>query len=84
MKQPAMLVALLALTDTLFAEHAHDTHTGHAGHATSAPIGVMGDHLHPQGDWMVSYRYMHMDMEGSLKGSDHISNSQMNGTKLSL
>jgi hypothetical protein len=37
----------------------------------------MGDHLHPQGDWMVSYRYMHMDMEGSLKGSDHISNKEI-------
>ena len=77
MKQPAMLVALLALADNAYAVHRHDTHTGHAGHATPAPIGVMGDHLHPQGDWMVSYRYMHMDMEGSLEGSDHISNERI-------
>jgi hypothetical protein len=77
MKQPAMLVALLVLAGNACAVHMHDAHTGHAGHATPTPIGVMGDHLHPQGDWMVSYRYMHMDMEGSLKGSDHISNKQI-------
>jgi len=28
-----------------------------------APIGVMGDHRHKQGEWMVSYRYMRMHME---------------------
>jgi len=28
-----------------------------------APIGVMGDHLHGKGDWMVSYRFMRMHME---------------------
>lgn len=36
--------------------HVHDAHRPHSGHATSAPIGVMGDHLHPQGDWMIFYR----------------------------
>lgn len=77
MKQPALLVALLVLAGNTYAVHMHDAHTDHAGHATPTPIGVMGDHLHPQGDWMVSYRYMHMDMEGSLKGSDHISNKQI-------
>jgi len=28
-----------------------------------APISVMGDHYHSKGDWMVSYRYMYMNME---------------------
>tara|TARA_Y100000588_G_scaffold210093_2_gene224004 strand:+ start:1470 stop:2540 length:1071 start_codon:yes stop_codon:yes gene_type:complete len=27
-----------------------------------APIGVMGDHRHGRGEWMFSYRFMHMDM----------------------
>lgn len=35
-----------------------------------APIGVMGDHMHKKGEVMVSYRYMHMDMGGSLIGDD--------------
>ena len=77
MKQPATLVVLLALAGNVFAVHTHDAPAGHAGHDTPVPIGVMGDHLHPQGDWMVSYRYMRMDMEGSLEGSDHISNKQI-------
>ena len=37
-----------------------------------APIGVMGDHRHKQGEWMFSYRYMHMDMDGSRVGTDAI------------
>ncbi|MGE0489630.1 MAG: transporter [Vulcanimicrobiota bacterium] len=39
-----------------------------------APIGVMGDHRHREGEWMVSYRYMTMRMNGSLNGSSSISN----------
>ena len=37
-----------------------------------APIGVMGDHMHKQGEWMLSYRFMTMNMEGNLKGSNNI------------
>ena len=37
-----------------------------------APIGVMGDHMHKQGEWMLSYRFMTMNMEGNLKGSTNI------------
>jgi hypothetical protein len=37
-----------------------------------APIGVMADHMHKAGEWMLSYRFMTMDMQGSLKGSDSI------------
>ncbi|MEO0505577.1 MAG: transporter [Bacteroidota bacterium] len=31
-----------------------------------APISVMGDHMHGKGEWMLSYRYMYMNM-GDLK-----------------
>lgn len=37
-----------------------------------APIGVMADHYHDKGEWMVSYRYMAMGMAGNLLGSDSI------------
>lgn len=40
---------------------------------THAPIGVMGDHFHGQGEWMMSYRYMSMAMKGNLVGSRSIS-----------
>lgn len=33
-------------------------------HPARAPAGVMGDHSHHKGGWMVSYRYMAMHMEG--------------------
>ena len=38
-----------------------------------APIGVMGDHLHKQGEWMLSYRFMHMEMSDNRDGTDDIS-----------
>lgn len=38
-----------------------------------APIGVMGDHIHKKGEWMISYRYMNMSMEDNLLGNDNIS-----------
>lgn len=38
-----------------------------------APIGVMGDHLHKAGEWMVSYRFMQMQMEDNLYGDEDIS-----------
>lgn len=37
-----------------------------------APIGVMGDHYHAKGEWMFSYRYMYMDMDGNRDGTDDI------------
>lgn len=40
---------------------------------THAPIGVMGDHRHKQGEWMMSYRFMRMSMKGNLRGSSDIS-----------
>jgi len=38
-----------------------------------APIGVMGDHRHHQGELMLSYRYMNMWMEGNRIGLDDVS-----------
>lgn len=38
-----------------------------------APIGVMGDHMHKEGQWMVSYRMMRMDMEGNRNGTSNLS-----------
>ena len=48
--------------------HHHGTHAD--GHA---PIGVMGDHLHKKGEWMLSYRFMHMNMEGNQIGDNNVS-----------
>jgi hypothetical protein len=61
------LSALLTLTS--FAHNEPWTASRPDGHA---PISVMGDHMHAMGEWMVSYRYMTMDMKGLMKGSDSI------------
>jgi len=47
---------------------AHDHHT-----IPEAPIGIMGHHLHPEGEWMLSYSYMQMEMQDNLAGSDKVS-----------
>jgi hypothetical protein len=38
-----------------------------------APIGVMGEHMHKAGEWMASYRYMYMDMDGIRHGEKRVS-----------
>ena len=52
----ALCVAPLAISSALADDIASALDHG--------PIGVMGDHRHNKGEWMVSYRYMHMDMQG--------------------
>lgn len=38
-----------------------------------APIGVMGGNMMMAGKWMVSYRYMRMEMSGNRIGTDEVS-----------
>jgi hypothetical protein len=38
-----------------------------------APIGVMGDHIHEKGEWMLSFRTMTMSMQGNLQGTSSLS-----------
>ena len=54
----------------------------HHGHAIDerrntvlehAPIGMMGDHRHEAGEWMISYRFMDMDMGGNRDGTNGLS-----------
>lgn len=42
-----------------------------------APISVMGDHYHKKGEFMFSYRYMPMWMDGNLQSTDDISNEDI-------
>jgi len=38
-----------------------------------APIGVMAEHMHNKGEWMVSYRYQYMNMQGNRIGTSSVS-----------
>ncbi|MGF1482968.1 MAG: transporter [Opitutales bacterium] len=42
-----------------------------------APIGVMGDHVHLGGEFMLSYRYMFMEMDGLRDGTDTLTPAQV-------
>ncbi len=78
------VVALASIAGALptFA-HNGGTPTSSLGAAAHAPIGVMGDHIHKAGEWMLSYRYMTMSMDGNLDGGDSLTARQITGTMMS-
>ncbi|MCS3903708.1 hypothetical protein J2T55_001739 [Methylohalomonas lacus] len=72
------VIALLAFTVLNVPAHESPPVGWQTGNAMSradghAPIGVMGDHMHGAGEWMISYRFMHMDMAGNHIGTDDVS-----------
>lgn len=62
-----VLCFVLALSTVI--SHAHNGHRPD-GHA---PIGVMSDHTHLKGEYMVSVRHMAMEMEDIIDEADEIS-----------
>ncbi|MDH3986604.1 MAG: transporter, partial [Gammaproteobacteria bacterium] len=80
MRHPTDLL-LLALCFSTLTANAADEHAGHHSsehnHIGNEPIGVMGAHAHSQGDWMFSYRFMRMDMDGNRDDSDRVSTSKV-------
>ncbi|MEM9502194.1 MAG: transporter [Pseudomonadota bacterium] len=59
------------------ADEGHDGSSSGINALDHAPIGVMGDHRHAKGEWMISYRFMHMDMEGIQIGTDSVTPEQV-------
>ena len=76
------LASLLLLPALALADEGHD-HAWSAGRPDGhAPISVMGEHVHGAGDWMLSYRYMFMDMRGNGDGSGDLSRGEVLGQYL--
>lgn len=65
---PIISTALLAATAS-----AQDVLENLARPDGHAPISIMSDHTHSAGEWMLSYRYMFMEMDGMYQGSNSIS-----------
>jgi hypothetical protein len=65
---PALLA--LGLSTTAFA---HSTTRPDA----HAPLGLMGEHTHKAGEWMLSYRYGHMAMEQNRANTDNVSDASV-------
>lgn len=70
----ASLCVALGLAGLLVAAFASADHPQAIDHG---PIGVMGDHLHEAGEWMVSARYMRMHMSGNQIGDNEVSDAQV-------
>lgn len=73
----SMLTAALFIVLSLPALSADQHQHHHSGHDhtrpdSHAPIGIMGDHLMRAGEFMVSYRFMRMDMDGNRSGTDRV------------
>lgn len=69
--QTTALTAVIMTCDlTSAAAHENDKNAPHA--MDHAPIGVMGDHRHKKGEWMTSYRFMRMDMDGNRDGTNSL------------
>ncbi|MCB9973470.1 MAG: transporter [Rhodospirillales bacterium] len=65
--------ALLLTSASAFACDICDSSDHHAHRRNPhAPIGIMGDHMHKQGEVMFSYRYKHMRMDGMQDGTDSL------------
>lgn len=86
MKSIQTTAALIAATTIQL--HAKDTTVIEPAHISSAscqchhsklpaPIGVMGDHMHKEGQLMFSYRAMYMNMDGYREGTNKLTNSDV-------
>lgn len=62
------LLAVLSSTAG-WAQHSHSS----VRPDRHAPAGVMADHIHKTGEWMTSYRYINMLMQGNLIDDDNVS-----------
>lgn len=73
----SVTVAALAVFAAAVQAEPHHQHGSHQGHLSQAPAGVMGDHVHHSGDWMFSYSYRYMHMDGMRDGSDSLSDGEV-------
>jgi hypothetical protein len=70
MKKPLFLIFFLLWIPTA---NAHDSWRTRSD--KHAPAGLMGDHLHKPGTWMLEYKYMNMYMEGNRAGATRINDA---------
>ncbi|MBY8977170.1 transporter [Rhodobacteraceae bacterium NNCM2] len=66
-----LFASALGATMAISTASAHDEKVLRAD--SHAPIGVMGDHMHKEGEFMFSYRFMGMNMKGNREGTESVS-----------
>lgn len=71
-----MLYLLLACLTAEFqanAQHCDSLVNNHCNALNRSPAGIMVGHTHPKGNWMLSYRYMFMNMKNNQQGTQPVS-----------
>lgn len=68
-----ILLALFVLTNVTVLATEGNAESESTRPDSHAPLGVMGDHPHEKSEWMLSYRFMTMGMEGLRDGTESIS-----------
>ena len=69
----AAIVTSLSLTS--FSAFADDSYNSRPD--AHAPIGIMRDHVHKEGEYMLSYRYDYMNMKGNRNGTNNLSTADV-------
>lgn len=74
-----VISTFFSFVSNLNAEHPHVSENLWSPKKASshAPIGVMGDHTHHKDEWMLSYRYMFMNMDGNRSANNRISTASV-------
>jgi len=82
----ASVALLTGATAASAAEMNHEGHNGHSGHqhASAAQAGQHVHHSHGKGAWMVEYRFMRMEMDGLLDGTDSVSTEEISGATMPM
>ncbi len=71
---PTLALTVLASAYTMSSSvKAHESITERNRADSHAPIGVMADHVHKKGEYMMSYRHMYMKMSGNEQDGSNIS-----------
>ena len=70
-KSFGLVFAMCCFVEASCLVYGDDVPTGRSD--AHAPIGVVGDHMHDEREWMASYRYMYMNMENLASGTDGVS-----------
>lgn len=75
----ALLCAFFSITTNAYADSPWEgsSSTQQERPDAHAPIGVMGDHTHAEDEFMLSYRYMFMEMEGNRSGTRGVSEAEV-------
>jgi hypothetical protein len=76
LKNALLTTALCCAATSAFA-HGDGDHHHHDSPLDHAPIGVMADHVHAEGEWMFSYRMAYMHMEDMRDGTDRLSSQDV-------